>query len=158
MTQPAELGPVARSWRIASSADALQLVAEGVATFAGFRIACVLIIDGDISECVAVAGERAPSGILGTRAPKQFLCAAIEASESWGPLRFLSHEDLDKAAIPHGYLPDVVASDDPEDWHPLNSLVLPLYGDDGELRAVLSIDDPLDGRLPGPEQRRQLES
>ncbi len=158
MTQAAGPGPVARSWRIASSADALQLVAEGVATFAGFRIATMLIVDGDVLECVATAGEAVPQGILGSRAPKEFLCEALDASEDWGPLRFLSHEKLNRLAIPHGTLPDVPISDDPEDWHPLNSLVLPIYGSDGALRAALSIDDPVDGRIPGPAQRRQLET
>ena len=149
-------GQVERTWRVASSAEALRLVAEGVATFAGFRIATLLIVDGDELECVAAAGTAAPDGALGSRAPKKFLCDALDASEEWGLLRYLSHEDLDTSAIPYGYLPDVPVSDDPDDWHPLNSLVLPVYGADGDLCAALSIDDPLDGRIPGPEQRRRL--
>ena len=158
MTHAKELGPIARTWRIASSADALQLVAEGVATFAGFRIATMLIVDDDMLECIAVAGESTPSGMLGSRSPKRFLCEALEASEHWGPLRFLSHETLDPEALPHGVLPGDDVSDDPDAWHPLNGLVLPIQDRDGALRAALSIDHPLNGRIPDPEQRRQLES
>ncbi|GAB2775735.1 hypothetical protein GCM10027020_31200 [Nocardioides salsibiostraticola] len=133
-------------------------MAEGVATFAGFGIATMLIMDGDMSECVAVAGEEQPSGVLGSRAPSRFLREALEASEHWGPLRFLSHENLDPAAIAHAIVPDLPVSDDPEDWHPLNSLVLPICDREGNLRAALAIDAPLDGRIPNSEQRRQLEN
>ncbi len=54
-------------------------------------------------------------------------------------------------------IPDVVVSDLPDAWHPLDMLVAPLYDEHGELRGTLAIDLPLDGRRPGPERRRVLE-
>ena len=51
----------------------------------------------------------------------------------------------------------MVASDEPDAWHPMDMLVAPLYDAHGVLRGTLAIDEPLDGRLPDLERRRVLE-
>ena len=43
-------------------------------------------------------------------------------------------------------------------WHPLDLLVAPLRDGDGGCVGLLSIDLPVDGRRPGPEQRRILDA
>ena len=145
-------------WRDALSADALQLVAEGVATFGGFKVASVLVVRGDVVDCVAVAGSEAGSAkVLGTTSPLRFLTELIEVSEDWGLLRFIPHERLPAAASEVGFVPDLEPSDQPDAWHPEDGLVLPLYDADGVLRGALLVDEPVDGRRPGPEQHSLLE-
>jgi signal transduction histidine kinase len=48
-------------------------------------------------------------------------------------------------------------SDDPEAWHPLDALYVPLPGPTGGLIGVLSVDEPADGRRPDVLSRQMLE-
>ena len=43
-------------------------------------------------------------------------------------------------------------------WHPEDALFAPLLDADGSLVGVISVDDPVDGHLPGEEQRSLLET
>jgi diguanylate cyclase (GGDEF)-like protein len=53
-------------------------------------------------------------------------------------------------------VPDVPVPEDPDGWHPLDSLFVPLTAPDGTWVGVLSVDLPVSGRRPGPEQREIL--
>ncbi len=155
MAQARDTGP----WHDTSSADALQLVAEGVATFSGFGVACILLVRGQETECVAIAGSEAGrERLLGTRDPLSFLHGLIDVSEDWGALRFIPHERLSDEVAAVGIVPETAASDDPDAWHPRDALVLPVYDDSDRLRGALLVDEPHDGRHPGPDQRRRLEN
>ncbi len=43
-------------------------------------------------------------------------------------------------------------------WHPKDSLMIPLYGTQGNPLGVISVDEPLDGRLPDANTIRMLEN
>lgn len=45
----------------------------------------------------------------------------------------------------------------PGQWHPEDALVVPLRARDGALLGVIYVDEPLDGRVPGPEALALLE-
>ena len=45
----------------------------------------------------------------------------------------------------------------PNDWHPDDLLLVPLYGHRGGLVGILSVDDPADGQRPVPEMVTVLE-
>jgi diguanylate cyclase (GGDEF)-like protein/PAS domain S-box-containing protein len=49
-------------------------------------------------------------------------------------------------------------SDDPNAWHPEDSLFAPLESSDGKLLGMLSVDVPRDGLRPGAATRRALEA
>jgi diguanylate cyclase (GGDEF)-like protein/PAS domain S-box-containing protein len=149
--------------RIASSLDlkeTLQIVVESVVDQLGFGVALVnMTRPGDECEVVAVAGsDDANDALLGTRAPMEAWYGLLASCEAWGELRFLDHRsDQTQAGEIPSWTPPTAPVDDPEAWHPDDSLFAPLYAPDGTLIGVLSVDLPPGGRLPDPASCRLLE-
>jgi signal transduction histidine kinase len=132
----------------------LQLIADGVVAVAGFAVAAIRIRRGDELELVVDTGLPEE---VGTRIPLNLMLDELELADDWGVLLFVPHE---RGSIGPGagwIVPDVAISTAPDAWHPLDMLVAPLYDDQGELRGTLAIDEPADGRRPGPDRRRVLE-
>ncbi len=149
--------------RIAASLDlreTLQVVAGAVVDRLGFGCVAVnLLRPGGMCEVAAVAGPaEAREALLGTDAPMEAFRAMLAACEPWGELRFLDHRKGDGVGqnIPE-WIPPILPSDDPDAWHPDDSLFAPLYARDGTLIGVLSVDMPDGGRRPDPQQREFLE-
>jgi GAF domain-containing protein len=46
------------------------------------------------------------------------------------------------------YVPEIVASDDADAWHPDDALFVPLAGTGSEILGFLSVDEPFSGRRP----------
>ncbi len=133
----------------------LQLIADGVVAVAGFAVAAIRIRRGDELELVVDTGL--PEAV-GTRIPLSLLLNELVRADNWGSLRFVPHVRGTAGPAEGGWIvPDIVLSDAPDAWHPRDMLVAPLYDDQGELRGTLTIDEPLDGRRPGPERRLVLE-
>jgi signal transduction histidine kinase len=150
--------PFADNWSQAVFRDGLQLIAEGVTELVGFGVAVVSVVRNDQLEVVAVAGdEKVRSEIHGTRTPIDTLQAELDKADSWGLMQFVPHERLNDEVLATGWVPDIEPLDLPDAWHPLDLLIAPLYGSDGQLLGTMAIDLPIDGRRPGPEQRRMLE-
>jgi diguanylate cyclase (GGDEF)-like protein/PAS domain S-box-containing protein len=149
--------------RIASSLDlqeTLQIVVESVVDQLGFGAALVnMARSGDVFEVVAVAGsEDATEALLGTTAPMEAWYELLAACERWGELRFLDHRsDLTAAEPIPSWTPPTTLGDDPDAWHPDDSLFAPLYAPDGTLIGVLSVDLPPNGRHPDAASCRLLE-
>ena len=149
--------------RIAASLDlreTLQVVAGAVVDRLGFGCVAVnLLRAGGMCEVAAVAGPaEAREALLGTDAPMEAFRDMLAACEPWGELRFLDHRKGDGVGqdIPE-WIPPILPSDDPDAWHPDDSLFAPLYARDGTLIGVLSVDMPDGGRRPDPQQRELLE-
>ncbi|MCL8023903.1 sensor histidine kinase [Nocardioides bruguierae] len=135
--------------------EMLDLVTEGVTRIAGFGVAAIGLVRGDVLQIVSVAGsDDARAELLGTRTPMHLAMAEIEGADEWGVLRFMPHDRLERETW--GWVPDLVPLEGEDAWHPLDSLCAPLESADGELLGLLFIDVPVDGRRPGPEQRRVL--
>jgi len=150
--------PFADNWSQTVFREGLQLIAEGVTELVGFGVAVVSIVRNDQLEVVAVAGtEEVRSQIHGTRTPIRTLQAELEKADSWGLMQFVPHERLNDEVLATGWVPDIQPLDVPDAWHPLDLLIAPLHGSDGELLGTMAIDLPIDGRRPGPEKRRMLE-
>ena len=168
-TQAAEppAGPEdrARPMSDVPSSDALELIAQGVTDLAGFGIAAISVVrdDGKL-ELIAIAGDdEAAQSVRGRRTPVASLMKELEKADDWGLLKFIPHERLDLGTGEEawGWVPDpdsLAASDAPDAWHPLDMLVAPLYDDKGDLRGTLAMDLPRDGRRPGAQQRRVLQT
>ena len=150
--------PFVDNWSQTVFAEGLQLIAEGVTELVGFGVAVVSVVHNDQLEVVAVAGdEKVRSEIHGTRTPIHTLQAELDKADSWGLMQFVPHERLNDEVLATGWVPDIEPLEGPDAWHPLDLLIAPLYGSDGELLGTMAIDLPIDGRRPGPEQRRMLE-
>ncbi|NYE37875.1 signal transduction histidine kinase [Nocardioides cavernae] len=135
----------------------LYVLAEGAAALAEFSLSAISIRDGDELEVVAAYGPGVAEAILGRRLPVALLEAEIENADEWGPWRFVPHDRETAEIAGYGYVYESVLTDAPGAWHPRDFLAAPLVDESGELRGVLSVDVPLDGRRPGKVQRELLE-
>jgi len=141
-----------------SDRAALQFIAEGVTELAGFGVAAIGVVRDGMLHTVAVAGDdEASEELRDIQTPVEALLAELENAEDWGAFKFVPHEREGSHLTAYQWIPDLDVADAPDAWHPHDLLCALLTDTDGELRGVLSIDVPHDGRRPGPEQRRILE-
>jgi signal transduction histidine kinase len=146
------------NWADGTTHEALLVIAEGITQLAGFDVAAVSVVrDSQHMQVMAVAGsDEARDILLGTFTPITRLMEELEHAEDWGMFQFVPHENLDPESESWGWVPDFEPVAGPDAWHPLDLLVAPLYGPNGELRGTLSIDCPTDGRRPDEAHRRIL--
>jgi signal transduction histidine kinase len=146
------------SWADGTTHEALLVIAEGITQLAGFDVAAVSVVrDSQHMQVMAVAGsDEARDILLGTFTPITRLMEELEHAEDWGMFQFVPHESLDPDSESWGWVPDLEPVAGPDAWHPMDLLVAPLYGPNGELRGTLSIDCPTDGRRPDDAHRRIL--
>jgi len=139
--------------------ELLDRITGAAVDFLEFRGAAINVVDGDgLVRVASVAGSPEMQQLRGATSELHFWLDMLEAAEAWGTLRFYSHEQdqglFDEIA---SWVPTDEGSDDPDAWHPQDTLLAPLTAPDGSLLGVLSVDEPLSGRLPGHEQRTILE-
>ena len=137
----------------------LDAVARGVIEATHFAVAAVNLVQPDGTYAVvAVAGsEAARIALLGQHASAASWQQLRSRAQHWGDLWYLDHDnDLTSADEMTMWVPDTEVSADPDMWHPSDSLFAPLTAPSGELVGVLSVDVPLGGRRPGPEQLELL--
>ena len=143
--------------------ETLEAVANAVVETLGFRAAVVNLTapDGDLHVVAVAGGEDVKRALHGTHSSRAAWDAMLRAATRWGDLRFLHHD----AQRPHEadgmriYVPELpVPDDDAGQWHPLDALFAPLMAADGELLGILSVDDPVDGLLPGEASRALLDA
>jgi diguanylate cyclase (GGDEF)-like protein/PAS domain S-box-containing protein len=129
-------------------------VVEGL----GFGVAVASLVHDDRSvEVRMVTGPPEVSELLlGSRSWLDQWDRALARSEDWGLLRFESHTVSDEDDIT-SWVPDIPVSDKADAWHPLDALWAPLHSVTGRLVGFLSVDLPVDGRIPGALQRELLE-
>lgn len=142
-----------------SDRTALEFIAEGVTEVAGFDVAAISVVEGGFLRTLAVAGDDgARAELEDQHTPVAAVLAEIENAEDWGVLKFVPYQGVGSALTDYMWVPDIVVSDEPDAWHPHDLLVALLTDDEGTLRGLLSVDVPSNGRRPGPEQRRILET
>lgn len=139
-------------------ARTLQLLAEGVIEFAGFRVAAVSLVEDGALHTVAVVGDdSAAAQLLDWRAPVELVERELAPAEVWGALRFLPADRASGHLDQHTWVPDVLPLDLEDAWHPQDLLCGLLHDDDGRLRGLLSVDLPTSGRRPDQAQRATLQ-
>ena len=137
----------------------LDRIAEAAVDFLEFGAAAINVVSTDgLVRVAAVAGPQEMQQLRGATSQLHFWLDMLDAAEAWGSLRFYSHEQdqslFDEIA---SWVPAVDDGADPDAWHPEDALLAPLTGPDGTLLGILSVDQPVSGRLPNHEQRTILE-
>ncbi|MFC1799947.1 HD domain-containing phosphohydrolase [Candidatus Eisenbacteria bacterium] len=139
----------------------LKEIAEAIRQSLGFRMSLVRILDDENQSFMARAfagiEEKAVQKLSASTVPvetfKTWMKDEFRISQSY----FISHE--------HGfwedqrdeiYIPDLGERREGE-WHPMDSLFVPLWTRDQRLVGYLSVDDPEDRRIPSMETIETLE-
>jgi diguanylate cyclase (GGDEF)-like protein len=133
----------------------LEALAETIRVELSFQVVAVNLLDvaHDMLRCVVALGDDdAREALLGTENP-------------WGEWKDLMHSEHQRGGavwLPAGsydwshetvlWTPAALPVPDPDAWLPDDMLLLPLRGRNGEASAVVSLDQPLDGRRPDDEQ------
>ncbi|SEB76535.1 Signal transduction histidine kinase [Nocardioides exalbidus] len=137
-------------WADDQTREHLQVLVEGVAELAGFEQSAILLRrDGSFQVVVAAS---VADGFVGSVTPTGAIEREIERSDDWGAWRFVPHDRVGDEVLDYSHIPDLTPLDGDDAWHPLDSLFAPLYDDQGELRGLLGVDSPRDGRVPGPDK------
>jgi signal transduction histidine kinase len=145
-------------------AESLRLAAESLCAFGGFGAVAISVVrDAHIVTIVVAGAERVldrtgasvdVGAVLGTSAPLSVLEEhLLPHADRWGLLHYLPHDRVQGPQIAWR----VDREYDGTEWHPDDMLLAPVADDTGRLRGLISLDGPVDGRLPGPEQRVLLE-
>ena len=149
--------------RLGSSLDLRQTLAQvtqAVVDRLGFGLAVLnlVTVEGDL-EVVTVAGsDEVRDELVGQVQSAGAWEQALAVSQPRGRLRFLDGRTSDQMASDVSfYVPDIAIDPRPDAWHPLDALFAPLYGGDGALLGVLSVDLPWDGMRPDPDDYALLE-
>ncbi|MEW6757725.1 MAG: sensor domain-containing diguanylate cyclase [Acidobacteriota bacterium] len=137
----------------------LEKVAEGIREGMGFRTVLVSLYreDEQLFERVAQAGlsERWDE-VRKARPPAEQIFELIHPRYRVGSCYFVGHAD---AVIgPYDILPlNPRLPKEPDDWDPMDTLLVPLEDKDGRLLGIISVDEPVDGKIPSLETLRALE-
>jgi hypothetical protein len=124
----------------------------------GYGVAAISRLEGDILAVTAVGGpEELREQLVGRRTPASLILEEFKMADHWGILRFLPHERLSSETAESLWVPELEVSDDPEAWHPLDTLYAPLYSSSGELLGNMSVDLPPHNRIPDQQGRELLE-
>ncbi len=139
----------------------LQQVAEAVRESLGFRVVLVRIW----SPSAQVFEARAFAGI--SEEGKAHLTARQVVMDEYRTMTqprfrrsqsyFISHMDKDWEEATAGGWTTSLGQRADDEWHEDDMLIVPLLSAGDEVRGYLSVDDPVDRRLPSLEVIRQLE-
>jgi len=151
---------IAVSKRVHGSLDltrTLDAVAEGVVEAAGFGLAVVNLAEpnGDFTVVSAAGSDQLRREMVGTKGSAATWNELFRRAERWDSLYFVDH----RYGVPESlytWVPDIPIPEDPDGWHPLDCLFAPLMAPTGKWIGVLSVDLPVGGRRPGPQQREIL--
>ena len=128
----------------------LTAIAVGVTTSTPYQeVAVTIAEDPDATEMrviVVIGSPGSQAALLGTTCERAAMQEHIAGGEAWGALRFRAGLETPEGILT--FIPDYEPLDGPDAWRPDYELVAPLYGADGELIGMLSLDEPRGGRIP----------
>jgi signal transduction histidine kinase len=149
------------SWGDARARALMHALARDAATRAGFRVCAIEVVrPKGLLEFVAIYGDlTSAEERLGTASWLADMQLAFADGERIGHFTWIPDESLSDSARDRlegvVVVPDVPATGDPADWHPMDMLVAQIADERGDLRALLYLDVPND--LKRPDKLRLLE-
>ncbi|HEY7197202.1 MAG TPA: PAS domain S-box protein [Gaiellaceae bacterium] len=138
----------------------LAEIARATSECLGFRTAVVNLYRPawDDFEVVAVHGSDEA---------REYLLGDLRPRDAWAKLLDPRFFRVGAYLVPHGeydwqedgvksFVPELEPSDDPDAWNPEDALFVPMMSATGELLGILSVDEPLSGRVPSDEELELL--
>ena len=153
--------PRGQAWGNEAQRAVLHAVAEDVARRTRHKVVAIEALRSDgYLEFVAIAGDAAAEAkMLGRASPLalEHIRALGVEMDGWRHIPSERLDDVTRAWLDeYGYTPDVPASGLPHGWHPDDQMVRLLENEDGELRGLLYLDEPLSGLRPTPESVAEM--
>ena len=148
--------PRERAWGNEAQRAVLHAIAEDLAKRTHHKVVAIEALRPDgFLEFVAIAGDDAARDkMLGKASPLELNHIHHLGVEMAG-WQHIPSERLDDGTRAwldeYGHKPDVPASGLPNGWDPDDQMVRLLHNDDGELRGMIYLDEPLSGLRPTPE-------
>ena len=149
------------SWGGPDAWTLLRRIAEDARLRTGFSVSAIEVLRRDgLLELVAFTG-RPDYEAVGTGGSFSLghVQRVLEQGTRYGRFVFLAEEEMDadlrEAVQGYGYVPAIPESSDPECWRPLDMLVAHVVDGVGRTRALLHLDEPLDGRRPTPRELQE---
>ena len=148
--------PRGRAWGNEAQRAVLHAIAEDLAKRTHHKVVAIEALRSDgYLEFVAIAGDDdARDKMLGQASPLA-LDHIRELGVDLAGWRHIASERLDDETRAwldeYGHRPDAPASGLPNGWDPDDQMVRLLQNEDGELRGLLYLDEPLSGLRPTPE-------
>lgn len=137
----------------------LEKVAEGIREGMGFKTVLVSLYreEDQVFERVAQAGlDDRWEQIREVRPPAEQVRGLLHPKYRVGACYFIGHAE--EVFTSFDILPlNPRLPQEPDDWHPMDSLIVPLEDKDGRLLGIISLDEPVDGKVPSLETLRALE-
>ncbi len=129
----------------------LESLATTIRSELSFASVVVNLIDERRQELRAVV-------VLGADELRRMLLGTSQAWSEWEPLLADEYERCGAIWVPvgsfdwpedfPGWTPEMTPAPGAASWHPDDVLLLPLRNSDGEVLAIVSVDEPLSGRRP----------
>ena len=156
ITETAKLRALLRVARVARADDrssSLPEIAGLLAEALGFGTVVINLFRPawDDFEVVAVHGsEAARDHLLGSTVARADWLELLDHPEMVDGTLFWRHDPEQEGDRdgPHFHVPDLPVSPNPSAWHPQDLLVAAMHDSRGELRGILSVDEPISGRRP----------
>jgi signal transduction histidine kinase len=148
--------PRGRAWGNEAQRAVLHAIAEDLVKRTHHKVVAIEALRSDgYLEFVAIAGDDdARDKMLGQASPLA-LGHIRELGVELAGWRHIPSERLDDVTRAwldeYGHRPDAPASGLPNGWDPDDQMVRLLENEDGELRGLLYLDEPLSGLRPTPE-------
>jgi len=145
--------PRERAWGNEAQRAVLHAIAEDLAKRTHHKVAAIEALRSDgYLEFVAIAGDDAARDkMLGKASPLELNHIHHLGVEMAG-WQHIPSERLDDGTRAwldeYGHKPDVPASGLPNGWDPDDQLVRLLHNEDGDLRGMIYLDEPLSGLRP----------
>lgn len=150
------------SWGNARARALMHALARDAATRAGFRVCAIEVVrPKGLLEFVAIYGDLSNAEVrLGTASRLSDMQQVFAAGEPfglfiWVPEESFSDEmrdEMDGIIV----IPDIPVTGEVGDWHPMDMLVARILDERGDLRALVYLDVPVDGRRPDKERLLEI--
>lgn len=134
-------------------------IVDNISRACGFEVAAIHLREDGHYRSVAVTGpDMVRRTLAESPIPAEAWDGWFDQAHHWGEVRFIHHDDaIVQESQQYGWRPPIAPSDDPQAWHPEDMLFVGLRNASGERVGVLSVDVPLDGRVPTTYQCELLE-
>ncbi len=150
------------SWGNARARALMHALARDAATRAGVRVCAIEVVrPKGLLEFVAIYGDLTNAEVrLGTASRLSDMQQVFAAGEPfglfiWVPEESFSDEmrdEMDGIIV----IPDIPVTGEVGDWHPMDMLVARILDERGDLRALVYLDVPVDGRRPDKERLLEI--